>query len=100
VKPVINVVQLQKPLECYYCCGYSMIESVIINCSSAWRISNTPSVKKKKKGCVLPGNATHNLWILDLAIRFSGYSLGETTINYNTLNFTVTTTMIELKRFL
>jgi hypothetical protein len=28
-----------------HCCGYSKIKNVIINCSSAWRISNKPSVK-------------------------------------------------------
>jgi hypothetical protein len=33
---------------------------------------------------VLPGNATNNLWVLDLIPWFFGYSPGEITVNYNT----------------
>jgi hypothetical protein len=38
---------------------------------------------------VLPGNASNNLWVLDLLLRFIGYTPGGITINDNTLNGTV-----------
>jgi hypothetical protein len=49
---------------------------------------------------MLPGNATNNLWVLDLATQFTEYLPGRTAINYNTLNLTVTTTTITIQRFL
>jgi hypothetical protein len=35
---------------------------------------------------VLPGNATNNLWVLDLHFRFIGPLPGGITVNYNTFN--------------
>jgi hypothetical protein len=40
-----------------------------------------------KRYCrVLPSNVRNNFWVLDLIPRFTGYSPGGITINYNTLN--------------
>jgi hypothetical protein len=37
---------------------------------------------------VLPGNATNKLWVLDFAIRFTGYLPVETTTDNNSFKFT------------
>jgi hypothetical protein len=50
VKSVTNVVQLPKPLECFNYYSYRKSKSIIINCISAWQISNKPSFKSTCPG--------------------------------------------------
>jgi hypothetical protein len=47
----------------------------------------------------LPDNASNNLWVLDLATRFIGYSPGRITINYNAPNITYKSGILFTRQF-